>query len=136
MSFIAWNDRLLVGVPAIDQDHRQLIGMLNELYDGIARGDGHAIVGDILNRLEQYTNQHFQREEALFAPTAYPRTEAHRKEHARMRAQVARLRSSWQEDALGAPSLVLVTILKDWLFDHILGSDQQIVPYLRASSVT
>ncbi|HEX4038421.1 MAG TPA: bacteriohemerythrin [Acidobacteriaceae bacterium] len=135
MSFIAWNDRLLVGVSVIDQDHKRLVRMLNELYDAIARGDGQAVVGDLLNRLELYTQDHFQREEALFTQSTYPHTAAHRRQHEWMRAKVAALQTSFREGTLGAPSLQLITILKDWLFDHILGIDQQIVPYLRAASL-
>lgn len=134
MSFIAWNDRLLIGVPAIDQDHQRLIRIVNELYDTIARGDGRAAVGGLLEQLEQYTQEHFHREESLFAPTSYPHAAAHRREHDWMRKHMADMRRSWREGTLGAPSLQLMTVLKDWLFDHILGRDQQIVPYLAAPS--
>ena len=130
MTFIAWNDRLIIGVPVIDQDHKRLIGMLNELYDAIARGDGQSLVGDLLTRLEFYTQDHFQREEALFAPTPYPHAAKHRRQHAWMQSKIAAMQASWRKDSLRAPSLELVGLLKDWLFDHILVSDQQLVPYL------
>jgi len=35
---IEWNDSYLLGVPEIDQQHKQLIAIANELYD-VATGD-------------------------------------------------------------------------------------------------
>ncbi|MGA8110615.1 MAG: bacteriohemerythrin [Acidobacteriaceae bacterium] len=135
MSFIAWNDRLMVGVPVIDLEHKRLIGTLNDLYDAIAAGAGHAAVGTALTALEEYTRIHFDHEEELFDRTAYPHAAVHKRQHNRMRAKVADLHALWRKGALGAPSLKVITILTDWLFDHILGTDQQIVPYLHAASV-
>lgn len=135
MSLIAWNDRLLVGVQAIDADHKRLVGLLNDLYDAIERGVGQEIVGEVLRELEDYTRGHFAREEALFLQTAYPGAAAHRQEHAGMCAWVEDMQTAWREGRLGAPSLRLVNHLKDWLFDHILGIDQQIVPFLRTAGL-
>lgn len=130
MSLIAWNDRLLVGVPIIDSDHKRLISLLNDLFNAIERGDGRDFVGHVLDELHDYTHGHFAREEALFMKTPYPAAAAHRNEHDRMRAWVAEIEAAWREGTLGAPSLVLISRLKDWLFDHILGVDQQMVPFL------
>lgn len=135
MSFIAWNDRLLVGVPAIDADHKRLVGLLNDLYDAIDRGDGRDLVGQVLRDLDDYTRGHFAREEALFLQTPYPGAASHRQDHAGMCAWVADMQIAWHEGKLGAPSLHLVSYLKDWLFDHILGIDQQIIPFLRTAGL-
>jgi hemerythrin len=84
MGFIVWNDRLSVDVVTIDREHREWIGILNDLYDAVVRGAGHEAVSGTLARLTQYTEHHFQHEEALFCRTPYPDSKLHRRQHAEM----------------------------------------------------
>ncbi len=35
MSLMEWNEKLSVGVPSIDEQHKKLVAMLNELYDAM-----------------------------------------------------------------------------------------------------
>ena len=35
---IEWQDGLLVGFEAIDQEHRDLVSMINQLYDQVRNG--------------------------------------------------------------------------------------------------
>ena len=135
MSFIAWNDRLSVGVEIIDSDHKKLVGMLNELYDAIADGTSKEILGDLLDRLVEYTSVHFAREESFFSRTGYPGAEAHKFEHANMIAWLVEMRTRLKSGSAMGPSLELVNYLKDWLFDHILGSDMEYGPHLNAMGI-
>lgn len=136
MSFIVWNDRLSVGVATVDREHKELIAILSQLYDAIRSGAAREVLSDTLARLTHYTQYHFAREEALFAPTRYPDTEGHRLEHANMVAWLAEIRRKYDEGLTAGLSLDVVNYLKDWLFDHILGSDQEYVPHLRAVGIS
>jgi len=35
MAFINWNDELSVGVSSIDEEHKKLIGLINDFYRDI-----------------------------------------------------------------------------------------------------
>jgi hemerythrin len=35
MAYIKWTDELSVQIPSIDAEHKTLIGIINEFYDGI-----------------------------------------------------------------------------------------------------
>ncbi len=64
---IEWNDSYLLGVPEIDQQHKQLIAIANELYD-VATGDESVYetkMPVILKKLTDYTVYHFSMEEPL-----------------------------------------------------------------------
>ena len=130
MPFMAWNDRLVLGIDEIDNDHRKLVEMINELFDGIQAGRGRAAQLGILQRLVDYTRYHFAREETLFAENGSPRAQAHKKEHDALVAVVQKAQAEYVESGTVAPSLEMMVILKDWLFDHILGSDQRDAAYL------
>ncbi len=54
MALMEWTDKLSVGVAALDEDHKKLVGMVNELYDAMLAGHGKEKLGRILDGLVQY----------------------------------------------------------------------------------
>jgi len=135
MPFMVWNDRLSINVSAIDDDHRRMIETINELYDAI-RGDySKDVLGGILHRLVDYTQYHFEREENLFSQTAYPTASEHSREHADATAWIRQMRDDYAGCTAAAPSLKMISFLKDWLFDHILGSDHRFGEFLNSRGV-
>ena len=135
MYFIAWNDRLSVDVPTIDNEHKELIGILNQLYDAIHKGAPHDTLSHTLERLTGYTQFHFTHEEALFTQSTYPDAKRHRLEHANAVAWLTEIQRKYDQGISAGLSLELVNFLKDWLFDHILGTDRQYVPHLHAAGI-
>ena len=134
MPFIGWNDRLLVGVAEIDDDHRCLLDMLNDLYDAIRQKRNKEMVGKLLEDLVDYTRYHFSREEGMFGAD-YAEANQHRAEQENFVAWITEMRSRFIKGSAAAPSLEVVNYLRDWLFDHILGSDQRLGAYLNGVGV-
>ncbi len=135
MAFMVWNDRLMTGIAAIDGDHKKLVDMINELYEAIRTGSSEDALCRVLDRLVEYTRFHFRREEAFFTQVHYPEEQQHKAEHARMVEWVEGIHAQVKDGTAIAPSLEVMNRLKDWLFDHILGSDQRYVACLRAAGV-
>src|SRR5271166_1440668 len=81
MPLMVWTEDMSVGVKAIDNDHKKLIDMLNELNDGILAGKTSLALESVIEGLLRYTKFHFAREERLFAETGYPGGPAHKAEH-------------------------------------------------------
>jgi hemerythrin len=130
MPFMVWSENLSVGVEELDSDHKRIVAMLNELYDGIAAQNGKELLAGLLDRLEAFTENHFANEEKLFAVANYPEAEAHMKEHNQMAAWSRKTLKEFRSGPLGAPSLEAMSYLKDWLSDHILYSDKRYGPHL------
>jgi hemerythrin len=135
MPFITWNDKLSTDIEEIDSDHKKIVGMINDLYDGIAAGHGKEVIAGVLETLVSYTRFHFAHEERLFAMTSYADAEAHKVEHEQMTAWVIKTKQAFDSEALPAPSLQVMVYLKDWLFEHIMGSDQKYAPHLKAMGI-
>ena len=72
MPLMEWTDKLSVGVPSIDAQHKKLVSMANTLYDAMKAGHGKEILDETLAGLINYTVTHFKYEEKLFAQTGYP----------------------------------------------------------------
>ena len=64
---IDWSDEYLLGVPEIDQQHKKLVAIANELYDVVlgSEADFKAKMPVVLKTLTDYTKYHFSTEEAL-----------------------------------------------------------------------
>jgi hemerythrin-like metal-binding protein len=135
MSFIEWNDKLSVGVQVLDDDHKRMIDMINELYDGFKAGTSKEILDGILAQMEHYTEYHFRHEEELFDQTDYPDAEIHKREHNELNVWSRKTEEAFRNGTLKAPSLEIMNYLKDWLFDHILKSDMNYAPYMKAKRI-
>jgi len=133
MPFMVWNDRLSVGVEAVDDDHKVILSLINELYDAILAGNGCDRLRSILDHLANHLECHFNLEESLFGRIAYPDAQAHKQEHERFRVWMRDTRERLGNYDLPAPTLEVMTFLKDWLFDHFLHYDQGFAPYLKAA---
>ena len=131
---IEWDQRYSVEIAEIDREHRQLFGLLNELYAAMQEGQADQVVGKVLDRVLDYAVLHFAHEEALFTQHGYPDAAAHRAEHAELTAQAKalaqRLRSGTGDVSVGT-----LKFLCDWLSRHILGSDRRYAPFLAQQGV-
>lgn len=131
MAFIEWNDSLVVGHPRIDADHKKLVALVCRLYEAMQAGQGNAVCARILGDLIAYTKTHFEMEEALMAANAYPRLAEHKAQHAKLVHDVMEFKARLDAGST-ALTVALFKFLKDWLSNHIKGSDHLLVEALRA----
>ena len=76
-----WNENLKVGVSAIDNDHREIIELINEA-SAIASGSrSQSAVSEHLYKLGYVFHRHFLKEQALMAVSGYTGYAEHRKQH-------------------------------------------------------
>lgn len=122
-AMFAWSDDLSVGIQEIDEQHKVLVGLLNDLHSAISGHRGSAECRGILDRLAEYTRVHFSVEESLMRILGYPDHENHRHEHEALIGQVVDLQQKLDAGQT-AISFELLHFLKAWLTKHILGSDK------------
>ena len=132
---MTWTDKLSVGVGVLDEDHKKLVGMLNELYDAMQAGQGREKLGRILDELVQYTKFHFAREEKFFAQTGYAAAGPHKQQHDALTRQVLDVQQKYAAGATTTLSLDVMQFLKNWLINHIQGSDQSYRPHLNSKGI-
>jgi hemerythrin len=135
MSLLTWNPAMSVGVRQLDEDHKKLIAMINELHDGMLAGHSNEVVGGVLRRLVSYTTDHFRREEEYFAQTRYPGAAAHKNEHEKLKKTVL---AEIQKFNAGTTGLGMETLnfLRDWLKHHIQESDKAYSTHLNQHGIS
>lgn len=115
----------LLGVPEIDQQHRDLTNLLNQLNDTVKHNAPVEVAIHLFDEIIANTRIHFEAEERLMAQYAYVADEAHIQEHQRLIGEAKYLRGKFSH---GGELLVLQS-LKDWFFSHIV-MDKPFASYL------
>ncbi len=122
MALITWSESLSVGVKKFDDQHKILIGHLNNLHDAMRGGKSTEVMGTILGELVDYTIYHFSSEEEVFESSSYPDTEKHKAEHKAFTDKASALQKEFEAGKLFI-SVELLNFLIDWVQNHIQGSD-------------
>ncbi len=133
--YVEWDDSLSVGIAVIDEDHKKLLGLINNLQTAAHYHTGEAFERQALDELVNYTKFHFQREEGLMRERGYAELEGHKAQHAAMIAEVGQVLQAYETDRERTIDN-LCQYLKQWLIKHIGGTDQLYAPYLRSKGVS
>jgi hemerythrin len=136
MPLLIWSEKMNIGIDSIDREHRELLAILNLLYDHIQEGQGRAVLAEVLDRLVAYTATHFDHETRLFAETGYEGAAAHLRQHDELVRRVRDLQIRHRAGGGPVLSLEALTMLKTWLVDHIQGSDRDYVAHMLARGIT
>ena len=129
-----WDDSFRVNIGVIDMQHQKLVSMVNELHQAMVQGSGKDKLGDTLSKLINYTRDHFATEERIMHSHAYPDFLAHKSEHEHLTATVLDFQRRFLSNEVGL-TIGVMDFLKDWLRNHILGSDKRYSPFLNAKGV-
>jgi hemerythrin-like metal-binding protein len=134
MSYFTWNAKFETGIPAIDEQHKKLVGYVNLLSDEMNKGRGKEITGTILEDLFEYTRLHFQLEERAFDRYRYSDGENHKKAHRELIEKISELEERNKKREL-VLSIKLLGFLSEWVKNHILVEDMKYVPELRDKNI-
>lgn len=129
-----WENKLSIGVEQFDNHHKELVRLINELYDAKKNGEKTGYLKSLLFELLSYTKYHFTAEERVMDKHDYEEIELHKKEHDNLTLQVEKFINDY---TLGKKNLddQLFEFLKKWLIEHILDTDKKFGQYLNAKGI-
>ncbi len=129
MSLLNWSNELSVKINGIDDQHKRLVDLINELYDAMKEGKGKEKLGAVLREMINYTKYHFSAEEKLMLQRNYPEFPQHKAEHDAFTQKVTEFNNQFEAGAMFLSNEVLF-FLKDWLVNHIKVTDKKYTSYL------
>lgn len=132
--FVEWRDEYSVGIESIDNDHKRLLSLINQLQTAAHYQTGKEFEREAFDALVDYTKHHFKREEALMETHGYPGFNAHKAEHVAMIAKVDAMLDEYKRKPQATIEQA-VQFLKSWLIRHINGTDQAYSQFLRDKGV-
>jgi hemerythrin len=119
---VVWDDFYALELPEIDDQHKALFQIINDLWHAVVAKSAADAIADILRRLEHYAIIHFTAEEALMRCLTYPRLDEHKRAHRLFIDQIGSARRKWAD---GRPiGLEILDFLNNWLIDHIMTIDK------------
>jgi len=135
MSVFRWSfDLHGIGIEEIDQQHRRMVELANELYVAMIQLKNEKLYKQKLDELAEFSLQHFEQEEMLMVEAGYPGLEHHRLEHLELTRQLAEFAGGFRIGRdLGSGELI--TFLTGWLISHSENSDRQFGLFSNAACV-
>jgi len=129
LSLIEWNDNFSVGIEQFDNEHKQLIELVNKLHMSRKSGKGNEKIPELLSELTKYALKHFSAEEKLMTLKRYPFYEEHKRAHDQFSLKIVEYKKLHQQNLLHTNQLM--TILRNWVITHICNIDKKYETYLK-----
>lgn len=123
--WVRWEDNLSVGIDVIDEHHRYLFDLTNDLFDVVSSKRGAREVARVLKALDQYVQVHFRAEERMMAHHGYHSLDRQQHQHGQFETRLREFYEELHNNPLTAQFDVLV-YLRHWLVHHILQEDSQL----------
>ena len=121
-----WTEELIVGRTDLDEDHREIFRLIEDLRRYFLAEDPGGQAEEILSRLSAYCAAHFRKEEDLMnSLPERPGFDAHRKAHAQFTAEIAKAAEIHRIG--GEISADMPMFLDRWWRRHIEGTDRKLL---------
>jgi hemerythrin len=128
-NFVVWSDDYSVGSVLIDNQHKELAAMTNELFRSCEQSRGRmASFMKTIQRAVNYAKTHFATEEIFMRKVNYHDYIAHKREHEEFVNEVLRQVKSFEAGTCAPVDFAM--FLKNWLLNHIAVSDKKYAPFL------
>ena len=124
MPLVTWTEALSVGIPGIDAQHRNLVSMLNDVYEAVVALRGQGELAGILASMIAYAHEHFTYEEKEMNRCNYPEEKLHQAAHHAFISFAERTEKKMRGGEF-VSSVELLAFLRDWLTNHILTVDKK-----------
>jgi hemerythrin-like metal-binding protein/PAS domain S-box-containing protein len=124
-----WRDEFCVGIPSIDDQHKELFKLVEKLSLAINSGEEKESINLILNELVRYAEFHFKYEEDLFVKYGYADSKGHMKVHRYFQERIEGFKFISKSKNHNLPNKV-ISFLYNWLTEHILKEDMAYSTFL------
>lgn len=133
---LIWNEKLKTGVAELDNDHRLLIALVNDLQSA---GNALALTGtlnkqpiaDLLQRLHNHSAAHHEREELLLFQCGHPCLETHRQEHIQLIERLVTMQARFATCTELGDAIEIIQSVSDWFIGHFCVTDNKYSEHFR-----
>ncbi len=124
--YIVWEDKYKVGYKRIDDQHLELIEIINDLHDCMDNRNSKDEFKKALRKTVEYVAYHFSYEEKIMHVIKYNKILEHSSYHREFTQTIYNYVKSYENGSLDAINN-LVQYLKDWFLNHILVTDKKFI---------
>ena len=125
MSLLAWKPSYSVGIDSMDDEHQQMIQLINEIYEELDQSRDAESVEQFLGDTHSAIAMHFALEERMMRDAGYSEYAAHKDDHEELLDQILEMMDEISEDSeLGFR--ILSERLSDWFSVHFSTFDARL----------
>ena len=124
--FMPWSADLELGVKMFDDQHKELVKLINKLYDAMKDNRGEEVLLSILDKLVDYTVYHFDNEEEMFAKYGYE----NRAQHIKIHTDLKKTAMDLKQKIVNGETVIgfnVISFLENWVKNHILVEDRKYI---------
>lgn len=123
--WVRWDDSLRIGIDVIDEHHRYLFDLTNDLYEVVSTRRGSREVARVIKALDLYAQVHFRAEERMMDHHRYTAFDRQKHQHGEFEKRLSEFYAELHDNPLTAQFDVLV-YLRTWLVRHIVHEDARL----------
>jgi hemerythrin len=131
---LPWSERYLTGIDDLDEQHKILFTMLNDLAIAMKNGRAKYVILDTMSRLADYAQYHFDCEEKQMRRYDFPLYTEHKDAHDKFKVELAEMIKRSQEGDI-LVYLKTFKVLQGWIVKHVVDEsydyDQGFGQYVR-----
>ncbi|MES9844266.1 MAG: bacteriohemerythrin [Candidatus Sedimenticola sp. PURPLELP] len=134
--FMQFNNRMSLGIAELDDEHKALVNLLNQLAEIIQTNRETTLsqqAREILADLALETKNHFRNEESCMERAGYTGLQEHHREHVMLCAELKIFLRELEEGSEQL-DLALLQQLKHWLIGHIVTADKEFADFFHATN--
>lgn len=130
---LAWDGALDTGIAQVDEEHRQLVQIVNRLHRQRSASADAPRLRALCDELADYASRHFAHEDALMDawPLDAAQVCAHRRAHRAFSDRIAQAQRLIESDAATVVDELMAFLVR-WLVHHIRGVDARMAAAIAA----
>ncbi len=129
MALIRWLDSFDIGIPEIDFEHRELVGLINACHEHVLDPHDGSDVSDFLGLIYARISSHFTHEELEMMRLEYVEYWAHKADHERLLDELRQTIVSWEQSHT-IDDEALSAWLERWFLIHFRTFDARLHRYV------
>lgn len=124
MELFKWTNDYSVKYKVLDNEHKQLFKLINDLYSAFMDKEANEKLSVILDELHEYTVYHFAHEEEILKEKKQELSPEHLQAHKDFIDKIATLKEK-HEKGMSVVKYEMMNFLRKWLTDHIKDTDKK-----------
>lgn len=126
MPLIEWRKEFETGIADVDHEHKELVGLINDLHAQTLGGAEPARVSAFLGEVFARIAAHFALEESIMRKHAYDEYQAHKAEHEKLLDDIRDIMDAAEAKDSSAYGEKLSGAVRDWFVDHFKSKDARL----------
>lgn len=125
MSLLEWKPEYSVGIASMDDEHREMIDLINDVYQRLGSSSDPEDIEDCLDNIFNTISLHFALEERIMREHAYAEYTEHKEDHEDLLDEIRDLMDQFIGDTDSGARL-LEKRLSDWFARHFATFDARL----------